>query len=175
MNTDKPERLSAHHDTSTFDAGPTDTLGQGGWLRDHGLTNDARGITRVFVACYAGTLRVGAFFGLSSGTITRDSLPKPFRPHGTPMAIPVTLIARLAVDEPLQANKLGRGLLLEALDHAAQAHEHVGSALIIVDAAGEKAQRLYGHYGFKAIEDAKARTTRMVLPVATAIQLLRGM
>lgn len=92
------ERLDAHHDVVTFDAGPTDTGGQGPWLRDHGLANDRKGLTRTFVASYAGTARVAAFFGLTSGAIERVSLPRRFRPHGTPSAIPAWLIARLAVD-----------------------------------------------------------------------------
>lgn len=174
MDLGELERLSERHELAAFDAGATDTEGQSAWLRDHALTNDRRGITRTFVATYAGAVRVGAFFGLSAASIERDALPRRLRQHGTPRTIPATLIARLAVDQPLQGQGIGRDLMLAALGRVVQAQEHVGAALIIVDAAGEPAQRLYARHRFVAIEDTKGRTTRMVLPVATAIELLRA-
>ncbi len=164
------ERLNEHHDLSAFDAGPTDTEGQAAWLQQHALVNDRRGFTRTFVITYAGTSRVAAFFGLSSASIEREALPRRLRQQGTPRTISATLIARLALDLPVQGQGLSRELMLAALGRAVQAQEHVASAFVVVDAAGEKAQRLYGHYQFTAIEDVRGRTTRMVLPMATAVE-----
>lgn len=167
------ERLNEHHDLSTFDAGPTDTEGQTAWLRQYALTNDRRGLTRTFVVSYAGTPRVAAFFGLSAASIERDALPKRLRPFGAPRTISATLIGRLAIDLAVQRQGLSRDLMLAALERAVQAQEYVGAAFVIVDAAGEKAQRLYTHHRFVAIEDVKGRTTRMVLPMATAVEMFR--
>lgn len=166
-------RLTEGHDLGAFDAGAADLEGQSTWLRDHGLTNDRRGLTRVFVATYAGTMRVAAFFGLAPGTIARDMLPRRLRPHGTPIVIPGILIARLAVDRGLQGHGVGRDLTLAAISRALRAHEHTGGALVIVDAAGEKAQRLYAHHRFTPITDITGQMTRMVLPLSTAAELLR--
>ncbi len=166
-------RLNESHDLSAFDAGPADSEGQGAWLQNHGLSNDRRGLTRVFVATFVGTSRVAAFFGLAPGTLVRDALPRRLRPHGTPPAIPGILIARLAVDRTVQGRGLGRDLMLAALGRALQAHAHAGGALVIVDAAGEKAQRLYAHHRFTPVTDFAGRTTRMVLPMSTAADLLR--
>jgi hypothetical protein len=63
--------------------------------------------------------------------------------------------------------------MLAALSRVVEAHEIGGGAFIVVDAAGEKAQRLYAHHRFVPITDTKDRTTRMVLPVSTAKELFR--
>lgn len=167
------ERLNGHHVVTHFDAGPADIGGQAAWLRARGLANDRQGLTRVFVATVIGTLRVGAFFGLAPSVVVRTELPRRFRPHGTPPTIPAWLIARLAVDRGLQGQGVGRDLMLAALSRALIAHEHGGGALVIVDAVGDKARRLYAHYGFVTISDAVDGTTRMVVPMTTVADLLR--
>ncbi|AWN53674.1 GNAT family N-acetyltransferase [Methylobacterium sp. 17Sr1-1] len=166
-------RLTERHELSAFDAGTADLDGQSAWLREHGLANDRRGLTRVFVATYAGTMRAAAFFGLAPGIVARDSLPRRLRPHGTPLVIPGILIARLAVDRTLQGQGIGRDLTLAAIGRALRAQEHVGGALVIVDAAGEKAQRLYAHHRFTPVTNITSGTTRMVLPMSMADELMR--
>ena len=173
MELSELERLNESHDVRAFDAGLTDIQGQGAWLKDHGLVNERRGVTRTFVVTYAGTPRVAAFFGLSAASIEKEALPRRLRPFGVPRTIPATLIGRLAIDAAVQGRGLSRDLVLAALGRAVRAQEHVGAAFIIVDAAGEKAQRLYGHRGFRAIEDVSGQTTRMVLPMATAVEMFR--
>lgn len=170
------ERLNEHHDLSAFDAGPTDTEGQAAWLRDRALSNDARGNTRVFVATYADTRRVGAFFGITPGSVVLDKvLPRRLRPHGTPPIIPAWFIARLAVDMPLQGRGVGRDVMLAALSRIVRLQEKGGGALIVVDAASERAQRLYAQHRFLPLmqTDPALRTTRMVAPMADVIELLR--
>src|SRR5215211_4982892 len=102
LSLDVPERLTADHELATFDAGPDDTGEQAEWLRRSALANDRDGTTRTFVACFAGTRRVGTFYGLSAASIVRAELPRALRPHGTPAAVPAVLIARLAVHRDLQ-------------------------------------------------------------------------
>ncbi|MFY9290395.1 MAG: GNAT family N-acetyltransferase [Methylorubrum rhodinum] len=169
------ERLNEHHDVSAFDAGPTDTEGQAAWLRDRAISNDARGNTRVFVTPYAGTKRVGGFFGIAPGSVIHQGLPRRLRPHGTPPIIPAWFIARLAVDVPLQGRGVGRDLMLAALSRIVKLHQDGGGALVVVDAASDKAQRLYAGHRFVPLTQTnpEARTTRMVAPMADVIELLR--
>lgn len=175
MDLDELERLSADHDVGGFDAGPTDTEGQAAWLRERAVSNDARGNTRVFVTAYAGTKRVAGFFGIAPGSVIHKGLPRRLRPHGTPPIIPAWFIARLAVDEPLQGRRVGRDLMLAALSRIVMLHENGGGALVVVDAAGERAQRLYTRHRFVPLTqaDPEVRTTRMVAPISDVIELLR--
>ena len=173
VNLDKPERLTEHHDLSAFDAGPLDTEGQGRWLKEHALVNDRRGITRTFVAPYRGTVRVGAFFGLSTASVVKSNLPRKLQVYGTPGIVPAILIARLAVDDNLQGQGFGRAILIAALDQCLRAWDEVAFNVIVVDAAGEKAQRLYAHHHFVALKDASERTTRMGVPVETVRKMLQ--
>ncbi len=170
------ERLNERHDLSAFDAGPTDTEGQAVWLRDRALSNDARGYTRVFVTTYAGTPRVAAFFGITLGSVVHQGLPRRLRPHGTPPAIPAWFIARLAVDAPLQGRGIGRDIMLAALSRIVRLQQDGGGALVIVDAAGEQAQRLYARHRFVPLPqaDQAARTTRMVATMTDVIELLQA-
>ena len=63
--------------------------------------------------------------------------------------------------------------MLAALSRILVAHEHGGGALASVDAVGEKAQRLYAHYGFVPISNTGEDTVRMAVPMATIAALLR--
>lgn len=172
------ERLNEHHELGAFDAGPTDTEGQAAWLKERGLVNDRQGFTRVIVAPYKETRRVGAFFGIAPGVLVQQGqgLPRRLRPHGTPSSIPAWFIARLAVDAPLQGQGIGRDLMLAALSRIADLSAGGGGSLVVVDAASEGAQRLYARLKFVALAQINPaiRTVRMVAPMADVIELLRG-
>ncbi len=77
------------------------------------------------------------------------------------------------MDRTLQGQGIGRDLTLAAIGRALRAREHAGGALVIVDAVGEKAQRLYAHHRFTPVTDITGRTTRMVLPMSMADELMR--
>ena len=167
-----PERLSDHHDVASFDGGSEDLGGQGEWLKHSALANDRDGTTRTFVACFPDTRRVGAFYGLAATSIMRAELPRVLRPHGTPAAVPAVLIARLAVHHDLQGHGLGKSVLVSALDRCLAALDHVAFRVIVVDAAGPRARRLYERLDFRVVA-SNDLPNRLVLPVGTAIRLLR--
>ncbi len=167
-----PERLSGHHDVTSFAAGPEDLGGQGEWLKHSALANDRDGTTRTFVACFSGTRRVAAFYGLAAASIVRADLPRALRPHGTPAAVPAILIARLAVHQDLQGQGLGKSVLVSALDRCLTILDHVAFRVIVVDAAGLRARRLYERFEFRAVASDDL-PNRLVLPIGMAIKLLR--
>jgi len=164
--------LSGHHDVASFAAGLEDLGGQGEWLKHSALANDRNGITRTFVACFAGTHRIAAFYGLATASIVRVELPRALRPHGTPATVPAILIARLAVHQDLQGQGLGKSVLVSALDRCLTVLDHVAFRVIVVDAAGPRARRLYERFEFRAVAKDDL-PNRLVLPIGTAIKLLR--
>lgn len=166
-----PERLNDLHDLTLFAAGDEDKGGQTEWLKRSALTNDLDGYTRTFVACFPGTKRVGAFYGLATATVARSNLPRSLRPNGTPAIIPAILLARLAVDETLQGKGLGKAIVIEAISKCIEVLEGVAFRLIIVDAATHKARTLYEKFGFKALDPTEF-PNRLYLPVTTAAKLV---
>lgn len=169
------ERLVEEHELSDFDGGADDAGDQAGWLKNKALANDRVGYTRTFVACFPGTRRVGAFFGLSSATIARNDLPRAMRPHGsdTPSVIPAALIGRLGLHADLQGRGLGMDVAIAALEQCVSASEQIAFRVIIVDAASPKARRLYEKLDFKPINNQEL-PNRLFLPVTTAAELIRS-
>lgn len=169
------ERLTEEHEVAGFDGGGEDAGDQAGWLKTKALANDRVGYTRTFVACFPETRRVGAFFGLSSATIARNELPRAMRPHGsdTPSVIPAALIGRLGLHAELQGQGLGMEVAVAALEQCVAAAEQIAFRVIIVDAVGPKALRLYTKLDFKPINN-KELPNRLFLPVSTAVELIRS-
>ena len=62
--------------------------------------------------------------------------------------VPITLLARLAVDLSEKGKGLGRGLLKDALLRAFQTSEIVGSRAIVTHAKNESAGAFYRKFGF---------------------------
>lgn len=81
-----------------------------------------------------------------------------------------TLIGRLAVSSAMQGRRLGEALLFDALKRSFVASQQVGSALIIVHALDENAERFYKKYGFVTFSDV---AHGLYLPTATVAQLIR--
>jgi GNAT superfamily N-acetyltransferase len=166
------ERLTEEHELIGFAGGSDDVGDQAGWLRSQALANDREGYTRAFVACFPGTKRVGAFFGLSSAVVARSDLPKRAQPHGTPRVVPAALIGRLALHADLQGRRLGLEILIAAIEQCVVASEQIAFRLIIVDAASPKARRLYEKVDFRPIANLEL-PNRLFLPVKTATAMIK--
>lgn len=63
--------------------------------------------------------------------------------------IPVMILARLAVDRRCQGQKIGRGLLKDAIKRTLQAAEYAGIRAVLVHAKDEKAGNFYKRFGFE--------------------------
>ena len=59
------------------------------------------------------------------------------------------IIARLGVDNSLQGNRLGKGLLKDALIRAARAADIVGMRALLVHAKDDQARAFYKRYDFE--------------------------
>jgi predicted N-acetyltransferase YhbS len=70
-------------------------------------------------------------------------------PTYTRYPIPVMILARLAVDTRFHGQKLGQGLLLDALRRTVNAADIAGIRAILVHAQDESAGKFYGHFGFE--------------------------
>ncbi len=123
-------------------------------------------LARTFLAIEgaAGAERLAGYFTLATASVERstvDSMESLHRLPGFP--IPAVLLARLAVDERVQGQGLGRYLFEEALGLTLQlAHSGpVAFRLFVTDAIDEAAAEFYERFGFTRL--AEEFPCRMVL------------
>jgi predicted GNAT family N-acyltransferase len=83
------------------------------------------------------------YYTLASGSVSRTDVPKRVAQGLGNYPVPITLLARLAVDLSQRGNGLGKGLLKNALLRAFQAAEIVGSRAIVTQAKDDAAKSFY--------------------------------
>jgi GNAT superfamily N-acetyltransferase len=82
--------------------------------------------------------------------------------------VPVTLLARLAVDQRYQHPGLGEFLLVDALQRSFTQSTQIAAMAVVVDAIDEQAVRFYRHFEFVPFPD---KPSRLFLPIKTVADL----
>jgi GNAT superfamily N-acetyltransferase len=157
-----PCALGKHHDLTKFSCGkpPLDD-----WLRQRALK--AEGATaRTYVVCQGNT--VVAYYSLATGSIQRERALKKLQ-RNAPDDIPVTILARLAVDSRYTGQAIGSHLLKEAIERTLQVAEIVGVRAMLVHAIDEDAAEFYKKYKFVEFPDG---SQTLFLPIATIVKAL---
>lgn len=117
------------------------------------------------------------FYAVNAHAVDYADLPKKYartRPgHG---GIPAAYISMIGRDEKFKGSGFGGDLLIDALVKIAQAADHVGIAMVMLDVLDcgdsertERRKDLYESYGFRALT---AEPLRMFLPMATVKLLI---
>jgi len=148
------ERLEEHHQVGSFSCG---VKALDDWLRDHSIDNQRRNLSRTFVLLDDGD-RVVGYYALTMGGVRREALPSRYG-RGLPQyEIGMVLLARFAISDDHQGQGLGRDLLIEAIERAADAGTQVAARFIAVDPIDESARAFYDRFAFKQIQgDAGGR------------------
>lgn len=123
-------------------------------------------LARTFLAIEgaAGAERLAGYFTLATASVERSTVGPLESLHRLPgFPIPAVLLARLAVDERVQGQGLGRYLLEEALGLTLQLARSgpVAFRLFVTDAIDEAAAAFYERFGFTRL--AVEYPCRMVL------------
>ena len=160
-----PEPIAERHDLSTFASGEP-TLDD--WLRRRARTNQASGASRTYVI--AVQHRVIGYFTLASGAITLAEAPSRTR-RNMPDPIPMTVLGRLAIDQPWQGRGLGRLLLRDAILRTSQAAAIIGVRGLLVHALSPAARRFYESNGFR---ESPNRPMTLVVTLQDAIAAADG-
>jgi GNAT superfamily N-acetyltransferase len=162
------ERLEEHHQLGTFSCG---VKALDDWLRDHALDNQQRNLSRTFVLLDDGD-RVIGYYALTMGGVRREELPARYG-RGLPrFEIGMVLLARFAIVDNHQAEGLGRDLLIEAIERAADAGTQVAARFIAVDPIDENARAFYDKFAFKQIQGDSGG--RMYIRIDDALAALGG-
>jgi GNAT superfamily N-acetyltransferase len=137
-------QLDATHNRTDFTCGaaPLDRF-----ITQQSGQDQRKDLSRTYVATLDEDKIVAGFYTLASAQVPTHDMPEENRITRHPL-IPVTLLARLAVDKRHRGKRLGEALLMNALFVALRANEYVGSYAVIVDAKDEAARRFYERYQF---------------------------
>lgn len=158
-------RLTAAHDTTSFDCGNSEL---NDWLVAQALRAEHAGISATTAWTRPGNPEVLAFHTIAPTQLLREELPSRSMAAGY-SSVPGFLLGRLAVDKRLHGKRLGSQLLLDALELIVGAADRGGGRIIVVDAIDDAATAFYKHHDFTQVGD----TGRLVMKIATARAALR--
>ena len=139
-----PRALEEGDATGEFDCG-RESMNQ--WFRRHAWHNQAHNISRTTVLTETGTGAIIGYVTLATGQIEREFLPKAAQ-RNRPIAVPVVLLAQLAVDKRFQGRGLARQLLFHALGTCLAISKEVGCFGVVVHPLDDDIRAFYGKHGF---------------------------
>ena len=125
---------------------------------------EKRNLGRTYVAVRPGEKRVLGYYTLASGSIPFQNIPEPSARKLPKHPVPVILLARLAVDQSVQGQGWGEGLLIDALQRSLGLAHKLGIHAVEVEAIDPQAKGFYERYGFVPLLDNEFH---LFLPIAT--------
>ena len=139
-----PEPLEAWHDVSSFDCG---VPALNDYLIDCALADGRAGRSQTQAASRAKV--VVAYYSLAAGSVEpADASARLAKGQGR-QAIPVVVLARLAVDSSAHGQGLGESILFQALARSADAARLIGARAVLVHATNAAARSFSEKYGFE--------------------------
>jgi GNAT superfamily N-acetyltransferase len=159
------EQLDATHERGAFCCGkaPLDTF-----LQQRASQHAKNGLSRTFVATRPGEKRVLGYYASSAGSFTLDHLPEKDRKRLPRHPVPTVHLGRLAVDQSVRGQGLGRILLFHFLKKAQEISRTVGVYAVDLWSKDEEARSFYIKYGFLELQDDRLH---LYLPLATVAQM----
>jgi predicted N-acetyltransferase YhbS len=125
---------------------------------------EKRNLGRTYVALDGEDRRVLGYYTLASGAVEVESLPVNQARKLPRHAVPVVLLARLAVDQRVHGQGLGSFLLRDAMSRSLELSERLGIHALVVDALDTQARTFYERFGFLPLTNDKMR---LFLPLST--------
>ncbi len=144
----KPESIHRRHLLADFDCGVAEL---NVFLVRHALSNHQAGSAKTFVTTSEGA--VVGYYSLAASQIIHASATERLRKGLAAHPIPVVLLARLAVDVRWQGEKLGHGLLKDAILRVLVAADGIGIRALLVHAKDEEARVFYERFGFERLPE----------------------
>ncbi len=141
------ELLNDTHQTSAFRCGKPQL---DDWLIRVALGAARAGTAATYVAL-ADDQRLIGYYALAMASVTREDAPSSLG-RGMPRAVPVILLARLAVSSDLHGHGLGASLLVDALRRCVAGGGAYGARAVIVDAIDDQAAAFYRHFGLRDLD-----------------------
>lgn len=158
-------KLHSRHETRAFDCG-REELNR--FLKKFALASQQANSAQTYVAARGGV--VVGYYSLAVGAVEREAAPQRVAQGLARHAVPVMVLARLAVDVTEQGKGLGKGLLKDALLRTAQAADIAGIRALFVAAKDEAARAFYERFDF---DPSPADPYQLFLVIKDLKRLLR--
>jgi N-acetylglutamate synthase-like GNAT family acetyltransferase len=114
------------------------------WLCKQALRNEVSGVSRTYVVCQR--RKIIAFYSFTTGSVT--CCGRVSSGADEPDAIPVIVLARLAVDMQWQGRGVGFGLLKNAVARSLYVARKIDIHAIVVHTLNEQVKNFFARYGF---------------------------
>jgi GNAT superfamily N-acetyltransferase len=137
------EKLRSDHQTEGFECG-REELNR--YLLRYAWQSQQAGSSQTYVGVAADV--VVGYYSLAVGHVTYERAPERLSKGLARHAIPIMLLARMAVDRRWQGQGVGKALLRDALQRTLQAAEIAGIRAFAVHAKDEEAMQFYEHFDF---------------------------
>jgi GNAT superfamily N-acetyltransferase len=137
------EKLQPHHAVDTFDCGQ-ESLNR--FLKKHALENHRSGGSQTYVGL-ADEAVIG-YYTLAVGSAEQEQAPERVKKGLAKHAVPLMLLARLAVDLHWQNQGVGAALLKNAILRTLQAADIAGIRALVVHAKDDAARKFYECFDF---------------------------
>ncbi len=155
---DKPCSLQSEHQVSNFDCGEASL---NIYIQKYALQSQRSHGAVTYVAIVKN--KVVGYYTLLYGSISREQAPERItKGLGAYSAIPVIILARLAVDRLMQGKGLGKGLLKDALYRSLSASKLAGLRAFVIHAKDDKAAAFYKQYDFEPLPENPLHLYRLM-------------
>ncbi len=146
------EKLQKNHPIKAFDCG-VNSLNQ--FLIRYALQNQKKDGAQTWLGLSNNQpdIMVVGYYSLVVSEVNYNTSPSKLNKGLARHPVPVMLLARLAVDRNFQGQRIGQGLLLDALRRTVQAADLAGIRAVLVHAKDENAAKFYEHFGFEAFPE----------------------
>jgi GNAT superfamily N-acetyltransferase len=138
------EKLHFEHDTESFDCGKPEL---NNFLRRFAFNNLRANLAQTYVLCRG--KEVIAYYSLAVGQASHQDAPRRITEGLGRYAVPLMVLARLAVTRSEQGHGWGSSLLKDALRRTAQAADIAGIRALFVHAKDDDARAFYEHFNFR--------------------------
>jgi Acetyltransferases len=137
-------KLEADDPVDAFDCGQPEL---NRYLQRYALLNQKANSAKTYITCAGSS--IAGYYSLSVAGVDHASAPLRVVKGLARHPIPVMLLARLAVDQSFQGQRLGSALLKDALLRTLQVADIVGIRAVIVHAKDDAARQWYERFGFE--------------------------
>ena len=160
---------SQKHDRAAFSCG-TDRLDN--FLKRTARKHQAGDLTRVWVATESGHAGILGYYALNAHALEGNDLPVHLTKNAPRLGgIPAVYLSMVAVDYRYQGQGIGRILLADALNRAADAADQIGLKAVVLDViedgGAEITERRRAFYAAMGFQSLPSRPLRMFISIET--------